>query len=377
MVCVRRHVAVLFAVTMVLAIASPLLAEYKVRPFWGGEALWNYWEFEDNYVPKKDWKIVSVSQESAVEQWKSPNMIDDNAESFYYPSGQDSYDVTINLGKAYELGAFTILTLGRPDNKLDSTMEKYELFVSEAADAKGKAAAAGTFSGEVGEETVVVFPAAKGRYVTLRAYARKNPNKEVCIREFSLVEAAAVKKVQGEKQAAAVEKEKRWKDRDSDAAIEAFAKEFLDMLFISNDEINRSNLRSRPQLPEMDKLRKAGKYAEALKLFRSYYFDKLRRPQAFGIPANDVHLYGRGFAGLGGFPAGAFEMGDDGEAANPTTLPRHGGIQQRSVSTGRRMASSSRRRFLACEARAAAFFRWSSRISAAIRVRRCVRSSSS
>ncbi len=62
---------------------------------------------------------------------------------------------------------------------------------------------------------------------------------------------------------------------------------------------------------------------------------------------------------------------------NPTTLPRHGGIQQRSVSTGRRMASSSRRRFLACEARAAAFFRWSSRISAAIRVRRCVRSSSS
>ncbi|HWE98122.1 MAG TPA: hypothetical protein VG269_29525, partial [Tepidisphaeraceae bacterium] len=32
-------------------------ARGDVRPIWGGESLWGYWEFGNDYVPKGDWKI--------------------------------------------------------------------------------------------------------------------------------------------------------------------------------------------------------------------------------------------------------------------------------------------------------------------------------
>jgi hypothetical protein len=303
--------AALAAVVLLLLGGAHLAAEPRVHPFWGNEALWGYWEFETEYVPKKDWKIVSVSQESAGDQWKSPNLIDGDPQTYYYPSGKDFYEVTIDLGKSYGLGAFTILTLGRPNNANDSLMASYEFFVSESADAKGEPVAKGPFEGDVGKETVVTFPPAKGRFVTLKAFARPNANKEVCLRELSLVEASAAKAHLEMKQAEAKEKQARWQDRDSDAARLALGKDLLDMLFVMPEEINKSNLRNRERLVEMGKMKAAGKFAEALKAFRDYYFDKLRRPQQFGLHANDVNPWGRGFANVGGFPAGVFDSNQD------------------------------------------------------------------
>ncbi len=78
-------------------------AEPHVRPFWGTEALWGYWEFGGDYLSKRDWKIVAVSQEAA-DPWKARNLIDDDPETFYYPKGQDFYEVVIDLGQSYEWG---------------------------------------------------------------------------------------------------------------------------------------------------------------------------------------------------------------------------------------------------------------------------------
>ena len=309
----RRHPGRWLAVSAALLLlgGSPLAAEPRVHPFWGNEALWGYWEFENDYVPRKDWKIVSVSQESAGDQWKSPNLIDGDPQTYYYPSGKDFYEVTIDLGKSYELGAFTVLTLGRPNNAIDSLMASYEFFASESADSKGEPVAKGPFEGDVGRETVVTFPPAKGRYVTLKAFARPNANKEVCLRELSLVEASAAKACLAVKQAEAKEKQTRWQDRDSDAAIQALGKDLLDMIFCTPEDINKSNLRNRERLTEIGKLKAAGKFTEAPKAFRDYYFDKLRRPQQFGLHANDVNPWGRGFANVGGFPAGVFDSNQD------------------------------------------------------------------
>ena len=89
--------------------------------------------------------------------------------------------------------------------------------------------------------------------------------------------------------------------------VNAQGKDFLDLMFCTPDDINRTNLRSRPRLEEVGKLKTAGKYAEGLRAFRDYYFDKLRRPQAFGIHANDVQAYGRGYGGISDFPQGAMD----------------------------------------------------------------------
>jgi hypothetical protein len=295
-----------------LAFGPALAGAPHIRPFWGDEAMWGYWEFEADYLPKTKWKIVSVSQEAAGTNL-SANLIDDRPETYYYPNGKDAYEVVIDLGASCDLGAFTVLTMGRPNGAHDSMMKDYEFYVSDSPDNRGQAAAKGAFEGDVGHETVVTFPPAKGRYVTLKATARPNANKELCIRELSLVPAEAVKRHEARKKAEAEEKTARWRDRDSAAAVEALAKELTGLLYTTPQDINQSNLRNRPGLEAVSKLNAAGKPAEALASFRDYYLDKLRRPQAFGLHANDVHPYGRGYAGVSDFPGPALERHLDAE----------------------------------------------------------------
>ena len=257
-----------------------LSAEHRVRPTWGNEALWGYWTFENDYVPKGGWKILAVSQEGAG-NWGARNLIDGDPETFYYPNGKDSYEVTIDLGQSRELGAFTVLTLGRPNEAHDSRMARYELRVGEVAEEKGKLVAEGPFDGAPGEETTVAFPAARGRYLTLTAFSRPNANKEVCLRELSLVEAGPATRHLAERQAAPAEAKARWRDRNSDQAVERLAREFLDLIFVTQDEIYRvSNLTNREKLLAIGKLRAAGKSAEALKVFRNYYWGFANRSSA-------------------------------------------------------------------------------------------------
>ena len=306
-----RMLSVMAAAGLALACYASFAAENRVRPFWGDEALWGYWEFDSDYIQKKDWKIVSVNQEGPGEREQSSNLIDDNVQTFYNPRGKEFYEVLIDLGKSYDLGAFTILTLNRPNEKIDSNMTQYEIYVSESKEEKGKAVAQGPFEAAPGKETVVTFPSAKGRYVTLKAYSPSSKTMEIAIREFCLVDAATVAKHQAEKQADLAESPERWKNRNSEKAVDALGKEFLDLIFCSRDELNRANLGGRSKLEEVGKLKAAGKYTEALKTFRDYYFDKMRRPQAFGLPATDVHPYGRGFAGVAEFPQSPLNKDQD------------------------------------------------------------------
>ncbi|MCY3021079.1 MAG: chitobiase/beta-hexosaminidase C-terminal domain-containing protein [Planctomycetota bacterium] len=307
-----RTMAVMVAAVLSVACCSGLASEYRVRPFWGNAAMWGYWEFENDYVPRKDWKLT-VSTEGPGEREHSSHLTDDNPETFYGPRGKESYDILIDLGKSYELGAFTVLTLNKPNGNMDSDMLKYELYVSENKENMGQPVAQGPFEGKVGKETVVTFPATKGRYVTLIGHSRPNALKEMDIRELCLVEAEAVKKHQALKQAATAEKEARWKERNSDKATETLAKEFFDMLYSTGGELNKANLRMREKLEAAGKLKAAGKHLEALRAFREYYFDKLRRPQTFGYHAADVHPYGRGAAGATDFPVSPLDKGLDGE----------------------------------------------------------------
>ncbi len=200
------------------------------------------------------------------------------------------------------MGALSILTLGRPNGAVDSRMARYEFFVGESKGERGRRWRRGDFDGREGQETVVTFPPARGRYVTLKAAPRPSATKEVCIRKLNLVSAEALRRHRAAKGAEPARRRASWEQRDSDEAVEALGREFLDMLFCTPDEINRSNLRARPKLEQIGKLKAAGRYGEGLRVFREYYFDKLRRPQAFGIRANDVHPYGVGVAGVGDFP---------------------------------------------------------------------------
>ncbi|HET6248186.1 MAG TPA: chitobiase/beta-hexosaminidase C-terminal domain-containing protein [Tepidisphaeraceae bacterium] len=313
----RLDVSILYSLALLFLISLPatrkaFAAEDGVHPYWGNEAMWGYWQFRDDYVPKRDWKIVSAPAPSA-DVWKAENLFDDDAETFYAASGRDAYEIVIDLGREYELGAFSIVTLKRPNNAVDSRIAKYEFFVSDAKDLHGPAVAAGAFEGGEGEETVVKFPPTKGRYVTLKAYARNTPTKDICIRELSLVSAEVVKQYAAMNAAAPALKQSRWQNRDSDQAVGALGKDFLDLVFCTPDDINRTNLRARPRLEAVGKLKAAGQYAEGLRAFRDYYFDKLRRPQAFGIHANDVQAYGRGYGGISDFPQAAMDKDLDPE----------------------------------------------------------------
>ena len=169
------------------------------------------------------------------------------------------------------------------------------------------------FDPEDGTETVVKFPAKRGRFVTLKATARATEKKEVCLRELRLVSAETLQRHEAAKTNAPAAKKAAWEQRDGEAATAALWKEFTELLFCTPDEINRANIRSRSKIEAVGKLKAAGKHTEALRAFRDYFFDKLRRPQKFGLMANDVHPFGRGYAGMTDFPQGALDKDLDPE----------------------------------------------------------------
>ena len=288
--------------------ATVFADQYHSRPTWGDDALWGYWEFNNDYVPKHNWKLVSVNQEGGLPQWSAKNFIDDNANTFYYAKAKDAYELVIDLGRSYELGAFTILTLGRPNGNVDSMMGRYELFVGETVQLGGEAVVKGDFVGDEGVETVVTFPhPAKGRYVKLKACPRQgaadrpNRDKEICLREFSLVTPEVLRSYAAAKPVSGAERKAAWDNRDSAATLLAFSKEFLELVYCDQERFAVS-MWGREKLDAAAKLKEGGKYVEALRAFRNYYFDKLRQPQRYGITSSDVSPTGRGVAGLGDFP---------------------------------------------------------------------------
>ncbi|HZZ71366.1 MAG TPA: chitobiase/beta-hexosaminidase C-terminal domain-containing protein [Pirellulales bacterium] len=291
------------AVAQTAPAAAP--AARQIRPTWGSEALWGYWRFGNDYVPKRDWKIVSATSEGGAAHG-SRNLIDGDSETYFLAAGQSSYEFVIDLGQTYELGAFTLLTENRPDQAVDSRPAKLEFYLSADRDARGEALVSADFAGAIGSETVFRFAAQRGRYVTLRATAR-DAAKSLCLSELSLVTPAVLQQSKHDQEQAAIERRTQWEQRNSPAAVAALGQEFLDLVFCTSDDINRSNLRGRPLLDEVGKLKQAGKFAEGLRAFRDYYFDKLRRPQNFGILANDVQPYGRGYAGISEFPQSAMD----------------------------------------------------------------------
>jgi len=293
---------------LLMAGATVLADEYRSRPTWGDDTLWGYWKFNNDYVPKQNWKLLSVNDEGGLPQWSGQKFIDDDPSTFYYAKGKDVYELVVDLGKSYELGAFTILTLGRPNANVDSMMGRYELFVGETTQWSGEAVAKGDFTGDEGMETVVTIPRpARGRYVKLKAYPRPgtadrpNRDKEICLREFNLVAPEVLRLYATAKPVSNAERKAAWDNRDSEAAVLAFSKDFLDLVYCDQERFAVS-MWGREKLDLAAKLKQEGKYREALRAFRDYYFDKLRQPQRYGITPSDVSPTGRGVAGLGDFP---------------------------------------------------------------------------
>ncbi len=320
--CKGGRVGVVFlsvVFVLFLSVSNTRAAAPKVRSVWGTEALWGYWEFDSDYILKKDWKIVSESVESP-EKWPAKSVIDDNPETFYYPRGKESYTLVIDLGKVCDVGALSILTLGRPNIAVDSRMAKYEFSVGATKDAAGEPVAKGEFDAAEGSETVVPFAATKGRFVTLKVFARANKEMEVCLRKINLISPEVFARHKAAKETAAAAEKLAWEKRDSAAVVEAMGKDFLDVIFCTGEDINKANLHGRPKLEAVGKLKTAGKYSEALGAFKDYYFEKLRRPQMFGLPANDLHPYGRGVAGISEVPGSAMNKDLNAEGLKKTIV---------------------------------------------------------
>src|SRR3981081_2656519 len=89
--------------SLILAIGAASVSEaqeYRQRAFWGNESLWGYWEFDKDYLPKQDWKILAPGQEGLPEKERVSNLIDDNVQTCFAPRGQDSYEVVLDLGRS-------------------------------------------------------------------------------------------------------------------------------------------------------------------------------------------------------------------------------------------------------------------------------------
>lgn len=111
--------------------------------------------------------------------------------------------------------------------------------------------ARGPFAGAPGKGTTVAFPPAQGRFVSLKAFARPGVGK-VCIGELNRVEAAPAARYLAGRRAAPADAKARWEGRPADRAAEALGRDFLDLLFVTPEEIHRvSNLQNREKLLEI------------------------------------------------------------------------------------------------------------------------------
>lgn len=79
-------------------------------------------------------------------------------------------------------------------------------------------------------------------------------------------------------------------ERRSEEKLTALAEDFFDLMLLDKDELRRSGLRLRPEIQEINKLKKENKLSEALELYRDYFFKKLRNLEAYGIPTEFLEV---------------------------------------------------------------------------------------
>ncbi|EDM26393.1 putative alpha-1,2-mannosidase [Lentisphaera araneosa HTCC2155] len=89
---------------------------------------------------------------------------------------------------------------------------------------------------------------------------------------------------------------------------QAFAREFLDGLYSSFEEMHFNGLRGNKDYQKLIKLKNDGDYDKALTAFRDYFLTKLRNPQSFGLTTADLSVYSNGNTGLGAWAGPQFDV---------------------------------------------------------------------
>ncbi len=113
---------------------------------------------------------VKLSADNAARGYEAARAMDGNPSTMWHSIWGDGaaelpHELVVDLGASYPVTG--IVHLARPENG-NGTIKDYEIFVSDDAKQLGRPVAKGTFANK-GASEQVVFPAAKGRYVTLRA----------------------------------------------------------------------------------------------------------------------------------------------------------------------------------------------------------------
>ena len=111
----------------------------------------------------------------------------------------------------------------------------------------------------------------------------------------------------------AEERARNFADRNKPEQVTAVATDFLDLI---NFDIPMRGTGPRVPLAEVAKLAKEKHPVEALGAFHSYFLNKLRNPQAYGLTASDVSPFANGVAGRGNYPVGGLPAKPDVQAAD-------------------------------------------------------------
>ena len=90
-----------------------------------------------------------------------------------------------------------------------------------------------------------------------------------------------------------VARARRWKERESPAAVETAAKELLDGILLEEKDLRANSLNRRTDLLAAGKLYSAKQYGPALEGFIRYFLIKLRSPVMYGLPGDVFHPWGR------------------------------------------------------------------------------------
>lgn len=99
------------------------------------------------------------------------------------------------------------------------------------------------------------------------------------------------------------ERPMRWQNRNTPEAVDAVARQFLDMVVLEKEQVDFAGLKPRKELEPVATLYGERKFTEALNAFAVYYTDKLRFPAKFGISPFDVDPFVRGVCGGGMWPS--------------------------------------------------------------------------
>ena len=133
---------------------------------WTSMAELNVLDSQGNPLSQTGWSVVSFdSQETAAENGRAVNAIDDNPTTFWhteYSSNSGSandpahpHELVVDLGTGYDLGGFTYLP--RPGGG-NGTVSAYRFYISGDGVNWGSAVAQGTFANSATEKTVLFSP---------------------------------------------------------------------------------------------------------------------------------------------------------------------------------------------------------------------------